>query len=230
MHNKTSELDLTFISDRGDMTKPDNFYDCHPMKRTLEEMQEMAKMRPGENYCCVHQPLLNLPVDHIILDELHLMLRITDILINNLISDAMQWDEKDDIRKTRNVPKGEYLKRKVTTLMTLQKYYEQNFAWACLNIVNDGHENVQRSLMTTGTPLSSIRGLLESISVTTSLTQSAKESMKTKQIHRHKQGKFLKTSPREKGNLQLLISSRLQKKKEENLNLDLILNRPKCSS
>ena len=113
---KHLELDLNFISDRGDMTKPDNFYDCHPMKRTLEEMQEMAKMRPGENYCCVHQPLLNLPVDHIILDELHLMLRITDILINNLISDAMQWDEKDDIRKTRNVPKGEHLKRLLDTI------------------------------------------------------------------------------------------------------------------
>lgn len=95
------------------MTKPDNYYECHPMKRTLQEMQEMAKMPKGENYCCVHQPLLNLPLDHIILDELHLMLHITDILINNLIEDAMQWDEKDAVRKTRNVSNGEHLKRLV---------------------------------------------------------------------------------------------------------------------
>ena len=43
----------------------------------------------------MHQPLLHIPLDHIILDDLHLMLRITDILIGNLVDDVMQWDDKD---------------------------------------------------------------------------------------------------------------------------------------
>ena len=57
------------------MKKPDNYYNDEPLRRTLEELQEFASESKGENYCCVHQPLLNIPLDHIILDELHLMLR-----------------------------------------------------------------------------------------------------------------------------------------------------------
>ncbi|KAK3704236.1 hypothetical protein QZH41_020490 [Actinostola sp. cb2023] len=81
--------------DRGDMSKPDGFYDQAPMKRTLQEIMECVSKKRGENFCCVHQPLLHIPLDHIILDELHLMLRITDILIGNLVDDVMQWDDKD---------------------------------------------------------------------------------------------------------------------------------------
>ena len=72
-------------------------YDEDPIRRTLQEIKQFASKSKGENYCCVHQPLLNIPLDHIILDELHLMLRVTDVLISNLIEDVMQWDEKDNI-------------------------------------------------------------------------------------------------------------------------------------
>ena len=78
------------------MSKPDDYYDEDPMRRTLEEIKQCASKSKGENYCCVHQPLINIPLDHIILDELHLMLRVTDVLINNLIEDVMQWDDKDN--------------------------------------------------------------------------------------------------------------------------------------
>ena len=101
---------------RGNMTQPDQYYECEPIRRTLKEMVEMVNMPRGENYCCVHQPLVMLPLDHIILDELHLMLRISDILIGNIIEDAMQWDEKDAIRNTRNVSTGEHLKRLVDVI------------------------------------------------------------------------------------------------------------------
>lgn len=79
------------------MTKPDTYYDSSPLRRTLEELQECAEKSKGENYCCVHQPLLNIPLDHIILDELHLMLRVTDVLIGNIIEDVMQWDQKESL-------------------------------------------------------------------------------------------------------------------------------------
>jgi len=77
------------------MNKPDNYYNDIPLRRTLNELHEFASKSKGENYCCVHQPLLNIPLDHIILDELHLMLRITDVLIGNLVEDVMQWDDKE---------------------------------------------------------------------------------------------------------------------------------------
>ena len=80
------------------MTKPDTYYDSSPLRRTLEELHECAQKSKGENYCCVHKPLLNIPLDHIILDELHLMLRVTDVLIGNIIEDVMQWDDKESAR------------------------------------------------------------------------------------------------------------------------------------
>ena len=80
------------------MTKPDTYYDSSPLRRTLEELHEWAQKSKGENYCCVHKPLLNIPLDHIILDELHLMLRVTDVLIGNIIEDVMQWDDKESAR------------------------------------------------------------------------------------------------------------------------------------
>lgn len=77
------------------MSKTDNYYDNPPLRRTTDEMKEFASKKSGENYCCCYKPLFNIPLDNIILDELHLMLRITDILIQNLIEDAMQWDDKE---------------------------------------------------------------------------------------------------------------------------------------
>ena len=80
---------------RGDMSKPDNSYNSDFMRRTLKELHEFPTKSKGENFCCVHKPLLNIPLDHLTLDELHLMLRITDVLIGNVIEDAMQWYHKE---------------------------------------------------------------------------------------------------------------------------------------
>ena len=91
-----SEIQVMYFSFRGDMSKPDNYYDEDPIRRTLQEIKQFASKSKGENYCCVHQPLINIPLDHIILDELHLMLCVTDVLISNLIEDVVQWDEKDN--------------------------------------------------------------------------------------------------------------------------------------
>ena len=51
------------------------------LKNFVRKKKQFASKSRWENYCCVHQPLLNIPLDHIILDELHLMLLFTDVLI-----------------------------------------------------------------------------------------------------------------------------------------------------
>ena len=40
-------------------------------------------------------PRVHIPLDHVILDKLHLMLRIADVLTDNLIHDAIEMDSKD---------------------------------------------------------------------------------------------------------------------------------------
>lgn len=77
------------------MSKSEQHYESDPLRKTLQKIKEFASKSKGENYCCVHDPLLNIPLDHIILDELHLLLRISDILIDNIVQDAMQWDDKE---------------------------------------------------------------------------------------------------------------------------------------
>lgn len=77
------------------MSKSEQHYESDPLRRTLQKKKEFASKSKGENYCCVHDPLLNIPLDHIILDELHLLLRISDILIDNIVLDAMQWYDEE---------------------------------------------------------------------------------------------------------------------------------------
>ena len=61
---------------------------------------------------------LNIPLEHVILDELHLMLRITDIMLENLIEDAMQWDDKESSSSTkkRSVEKSEHIKNLIAAI------------------------------------------------------------------------------------------------------------------
>ena len=45
---------------------------------------------------CQHQPFFNIPLENIIIDELHLMLRIMDRLQTGLILEVIDWDEVKD--------------------------------------------------------------------------------------------------------------------------------------
>ena len=74
---------------------------------TLAEIKECAS---NHEYGCAEAPLLDVPLDHIVLDELYLLLRITDVLLSNLIEDAMEWDDKDDFLKKKE-PKGIHLRK-----------------------------------------------------------------------------------------------------------------------
>ena len=83
------------------MSKDSGYYNVALLKRTIQEMFELSSKKSAENYCCCHKPLLVIPLDHIILDELRLMLKITDILTENFIEDAMQWNDKESSSSTK---------------------------------------------------------------------------------------------------------------------------------
>lgn len=42
---------------------------------------------------CHSQPFFNIPLENVILDELHLMLRITDRLEEGIILEILKWDK-----------------------------------------------------------------------------------------------------------------------------------------
>ena len=55
------------------MSKPMQFYWEH-MVRTIGKCKEWAQQKM---FSCAHPPLLHIPLQNVVLDELHLMLRIT---------------------------------------------------------------------------------------------------------------------------------------------------------
>ena len=71
------------------------------MSRSLEEMHVMCT-KSKENYCCHQPPLSNIDLDHVVPDELHLLLRVTDILTGNLVLECIDWDKEEEI----DCPKG----------------------------------------------------------------------------------------------------------------------------
>ncbi len=83
------------------------------MSLTLADVKKHALS--DNKFCCKHMPLLDVPLSNIVLDELHLLLRVTDILLANLIEDAMELDDKKDFLK-KGEPKGVNL-RKITQLI-----------------------------------------------------------------------------------------------------------------
>ena len=60
--------------------------------------------------------MIEIDLDHIIVEELHLLLRVVDVLIDNLIEDVLEWDKREDLRKKRNEERGIHLNQFIETI------------------------------------------------------------------------------------------------------------------
>ena len=140
------------------MSEDSGYYDVALLKRTIQEMFELSTKKSAENYCCCHKPLLVIPLDHIILDELHLMLRITDILTENLIEDAMQWNGKESSSSTkkRSVEKSEHVQKLMEAInicgVSFSIWEKRNAdgkgsgAWDWTSLMGDDRKKLSREL------------------------------------------------------------------------------------
>ena len=88
---------------RWDLTKSENYYNQAPMALTLADVKNYASDK--NQFCRKDMPLLDVPLSKIVLEELHLLLQITDILLSNLIEESMELDDKKDFLKKRGNPK-----------------------------------------------------------------------------------------------------------------------------
>ena len=78
------------------MDRTEDYCKSPEMKRLLHSQW---KKDPG----CREQPLFTIPIDHVIVDELHLLLRITDRLEAGLIYQVLDWDEVSLICRCKNI-------------------------------------------------------------------------------------------------------------------------------
>ena len=82
-------------SQRGDMKMEWSLTDQSRGARTIDEITEKSKLgkRNKSRYNCCHIPLFPfIPIDHVVIDTLHLFLRISDNLIDLLIRDLRIQD------------------------------------------------------------------------------------------------------------------------------------------
>lgn len=78
-------------------------YNKSPLKRTLQEVITLGRKKGNtEKYSCEHEPLLKVDLDNVILDELHLLLHIMDVLINNLVRETVEWDKKGKFQQEKS--------------------------------------------------------------------------------------------------------------------------------
>lgn len=85
------------------------------MKRTMAHIKSML---PLKKHSEIHKPLFNIELDHVILGELHLMMRVAGCLTENLITEVKERD-CNNINKGRLENKGIYLESLVTTINKL---------------------------------------------------------------------------------------------------------------
>jgi len=61
---------------------------CQEKSRSLSSLKsdsQNSRRHCSKHLGCIHPPLLNIELDNIVVDELHLMLRVGDVLLRNLI-------------------------------------------------------------------------------------------------------------------------------------------------
>ena len=100
---------------RWETHKHFHHFNSPPMMRTLLEIKELVKKGNGD-YCCVKEPLLNIDLDHVIVDELHLLLRVMDVMLDNIITEVIDLDKSDDFEKSSKEPRGIHLKKLVSEI------------------------------------------------------------------------------------------------------------------
>ena len=83
------------------MTKPDNCYGTSDMTRSVDKMLR-DDLLPGQK----QRRLLHVPIDQMVVDELHLLLRITDVLERNVVLEMVEWDKLEGT----SLSKGQHLK------------------------------------------------------------------------------------------------------------------------
>ena len=113
------------------MDLDDGYYDSSPLKRTIEELinecsekSEVKQMNPNPisgkskskkkpTFGQTRKPFIHVPLDHVVLDELHLMLRVTDVLTENLIREVIERDKRQGVTKALS---GKYLNKLVKAI------------------------------------------------------------------------------------------------------------------
>ena len=90
---------------RWDTSVPEAVYNTPPPNGTLRTLSSLttncAFSKPEKHLGSKHSPLLHLQPSQYVLDELHLLLRVSDVLVRNIIHLADHLDQESGLRRGR---------------------------------------------------------------------------------------------------------------------------------
>jgi len=88
-------------NDRWDMDKQWSISDPSHGARTIEEnMQLASRPRSKKQYNVTHKPLFpSIPLTNVVIDNLHLFLRVSDVLFNRLVIELKRHDSLEKVKK-----------------------------------------------------------------------------------------------------------------------------------
>ena len=90
---------------RWDTSVPEAVYNTPPPNGTLRTLSSLttncAFSKPEKHLGSKHSPLLHLQSPQYVLDELHLLLRVSDVLVRNIIHLADHLDQESGLRRGR---------------------------------------------------------------------------------------------------------------------------------
>ncbi|XP_028410515.1 uncharacterized protein LOC114533214 isoform X1 [Dendronephthya gigantea] len=106
---------LVHKNERWDTSKVEDYYHNSKNTRTLSSNRTMA-CKSSSNYGCIRKPLLSIPIQNVRIDELHLLLRITDILERNIINDAIERDVEENLNRAPSDRENKHLQNVVEAI------------------------------------------------------------------------------------------------------------------
>jgi hypothetical protein len=130
------------------MTKPFDFYHTRGMQRTSQNLQEHVVKN---DFGVRAQPLLSIEPEHIIINELHLLLGICDKLLRNLILDTKTIDEKNAVHGEKSDFLGQFIEKirgcGVSFYIWTKKGTQGELDWSSLT--GSGYEKLLENLPST---------------------------------------------------------------------------------
>ena len=91
---------------RWDTSKDMNFYTLDPNRITLAGIKKCSQ---SKCFGCINEPLIDIAFDHVVPDELHLLLRVTDRILLNVIDEVLEKDAIEDFNRQRGQTKRVFL-------------------------------------------------------------------------------------------------------------------------
>ena len=123
---------------RWDTSKGMDFYNQEPNRRTLKDI--IKCLESEDCFSCKNKPLLDIEVDHVVPDELHLLLRVTDRLLQNVIDEVRERDSIDSWNKSKGQPKDKQLNNLVKGIndcgIPFKIWYKKNTDGSASKIVD----------------------------------------------------------------------------------------------